>query len=66
MESKCHNVAFLSNENWLNDLAFLAEITQHLSELNLKLQGKSQLVNKPLEYICAFDEKLELYQVQLG
>ena len=45
MESKYHNVAFLSDKNWLNDLAFLTDITQHLTELNLKLQEKSQLVN---------------------
>ena len=57
MESKRQNVAFLSNENWLND---------YLSDLNLKLQGKSQLVNKMFEHICAFEKKLELFQVQLS
>ena len=66
MESKHQNVAFLSNENWLNDLAFLADITQHLSDLNLRLQGKSQLGNKLFEHICAFKKKLELFQVQLS
>ena len=53
MESKHHNVAFLCDENWLNYLAFLTDIAQHLSEL--KLQGKSQPVNKMLEHICAFE-----------
>ena len=53
MEKKHQNVAFLSDENWLNDLACLIDITQHLSELNLKQQGKSQLVNKLFEHICA-------------
>ena len=38
MESKHHNVAFLGHESWLNDLAFLTDITRHLSELNVKLQ----------------------------
>ena len=42
-ESKHQNVAFLRDENWLNDLALLTYITQHLSELNLKLQGKLRL-----------------------
>ena len=65
MESKHRNMAFLSDENWLNDLAFLTDITQHLSDLNLRLQGKSQLMNKLFEYICAFEKKLELFQVQL-
>jgi len=66
IESKHRNVAFLSNENWLNDLAFFTDIIQHLSDLNLKLQGKSQLVNKMFEHICALEKKLELFQVQLS
>jgi len=66
MESKHQNVTFLSNENWLNDLAFLTDIIQHLSDLSLK-QGKSQLVNnKMFEHICAVEKKLELFQVQLS
>ena len=56
MESKHQNVAFLGDENWLNDLAFLTDIARHFSELNLKLQGKSQLVNKMFDNICAFEE----------
>ena len=49
------NMAFLSGENWLSDLAFLTDITQHLSELNLKLQGKSQFVNKLFGHVYAID-----------
>ena len=63
MESKHQNVAFLSDENLLNDLVFLTDITQHLSDLKLRLQGKIQLVNKLFEHICAFEKKLELFQV---
>ena len=43
LESKYQNVAFLSNKDWLNVLAFITDIAQHLSELNLKLQGKISL-----------------------
>ena len=64
MESKYQNVAILSDENWLNDLAFLTDIIQHLSELSLKLQGMSQLVNKLFDHICAFYKKLELFKIQ--
>ena len=53
MESKHQNVALLSDENWLNDLAYLTDNAQHLPELNMKLQWKSQLVNKLFEHICA-------------
>ena len=66
MESKHQNVTFLSDENLLNDLAFLTNIMQHLSEQNLKLQDKSQLVNKLFEHIFAFETKFELFQVLFG
>ena len=66
MESRHQNVAFLCDENWLDNLAFLTDITQHLSEPNLKLHGTSQLVNKMFDFICAFEKILELFQVQLG
>ena len=59
-------MAFISDENWLNNIAFLTDITQHLSELNLKIQWKSQHVDKLIEHICAFDKKLALFLVQLG
>ena len=58
MESKLQSVAFLCDENWLNDLAFLTEIKQHLSELNMKPQEKSQLVGNLFEHICASREKI--------
>ena len=58
MESRHQNVAFLSDENCLN-IAFLTDIMQHLSELNLRLQGKSQLVNKVFEHIRAFEKKIQ-------
>ena len=66
MESKHQNVAVLDDENWLNDIPFLTDIMQHLSELNLNLQGKRQLVDKMLEHIYTFDKTLKLLQVQLG
>ena len=66
MESKHQNVAILRDAIWLIDLAFLTNITQHLSELNVKVQGKSQLVNRLFEHICAFDEKFKLLHVQMG
>ena len=65
MESKHKYVAFLSDENWMDYLEFLTDITPHLSELNLKLQGKSQVMNKLFQHICAFWNKLELFQVHL-
>uniref|UniRef100_H2Y679 HAT C-terminal dimerisation domain-containing protein n=1 Tax=Ciona savignyi TaxID=51511 RepID=H2Y679_CIOSA len=42
METKKQNVNFIENEEWLNDLAFLVDITEMLAHLNLHLQGKAQ------------------------
>ena len=44
MKSKEKDVSFIENEHWLNDLAFLVDITKYLAELNVKLQGKEQYV----------------------
>ena len=48
------------------DLSFLTHITLHLSDLNLRLQWKSQLVNKLFEHICASEKRVELFQVLLS
>jgi hypothetical protein len=34
-----------SEEDRISDFAFLVDMTQHLNELNLQLQGRNQLVN---------------------
>ena len=38
----------------------------HLSELNVKLQGKDQLVHKMIEHISSFQAKLQLFRSQLS
>ena len=54
MKSKGQDISFLKDDAWLNDFAFLTDITHHLSELNVKLQGKDQLVHKMIEHISSF------------
>ena len=65
MKSKEKDVSFMEDDQWLNDLAFLVDITKYLAELNVKLQGKEQYVNKLYEHVQAFIQKLELIQKQL-
>ena len=41
MVSKNKFVLELDDENWLRDLAFLVDLTAHLNELNMHLQGEN-------------------------
>ena len=41
------------------------DVTQHLSDLNVKLQGKNQFVNETFEHICSFEKK-QLFQAYLS
>ena len=64
MTEKEQDVTFFY-KRFLTDLTFLVDITQHLADLNLKLEGKNQLANKMFEHIQLFNRKLELFQSQL-
>jgi hypothetical protein len=65
MKNKSKNVEELLDFNWLCDLVFLDDITSHLNELNLKLQGKDQLITELCDNIRAFQMKLMLWTNQL-
>jgi hypothetical protein len=56
----------LDDEDWNNDLYFLTDITSHLNELNLQLQGKSQLIFQFIAAVKAFKIKLRLFKTQLS
>ncbi|XP_076044769.1 general transcription factor II-I repeat domain-containing protein 2B-like [Oratosquilla oratoria] len=53
------------NKEWKCDLAFLVDITNHLSALNLRLQGKDQLINEMFSLIKVFQIKLRLWESQI-
>ena len=55
----------LGDQDWLTDLAFLADFTLHMNKLNLQLQGKEQFINRMYDYITAFANKLRLWETQL-
>ena len=58
--SKHKSVPELGDENWLTDLAFLVDLTAHLNELKMHLQGENQLINTMFQTITAFQMKLKL------
>lgn len=52
-------------EAWLMDLAFVVDITSHLNELNLQLQGKNQIRVELIGFVNTFKNKLKLISSQL-
>ena len=50
---------------WVANLAFLVDITAHLNDLNLKLQGRNQLVTDLFRYIVSFERRLDLLKGHL-
>ena len=46
LEIKDYDCSELKDVNWIQDLAFLVDITGHLSQLNINLQGKNMLMTK--------------------
>ena len=56
----------LKDESWLQDLAFAVDITAHLNDLNLKLQGKNKLITALYDDInCSF-LNLKLWKSQVS
>src|SRR5258705_6675679 len=65
MKSKGKPIPQLSDKKWVADLALMVDIAEHLSDLNLKLQGRNQLVNVLFSHIKSFEGKLCLWESQL-
>ncbi|KAL4088764.1 hypothetical protein QTP88_023848 [Uroleucon formosanum] len=54
LEDRGDSFPQMRDVNWLCDLAFLADFTGHLSDLNLKLQGKNVIIIDLISCISAF------------
>ncbi|XDV39475.1 hypothetical protein PO909_008719 [Leuciscus waleckii] len=65
MESKQKVIPELEDEKWLSDLSFLCDITEHLNTLNVKLQGRKQLITEMRDSVKAFQMKLRLWEGQM-
>ena len=58
-------VEFLQNNEKMEIVAFLSDITCHLNDLNLKLQGKNNTVCILMSAIRAFQRKLEIFKIDI-
>jgi len=56
----------LENADFLRELAFLTDITGHLNDLNLRLQGKYHLISDLVGSIDSFQKKLKLFENALS
>ena len=65
LKSKNYECEILNNDRWIKDLAFAVDITNHLNQLNLKLQGKNLVITNLYDNIKAFKYKLLLWEKQL-
>jgi hypothetical protein len=53
------------NPTFLCELAFLTDITKHMSDLNMKLQGEQQNVSNLFGYVNGFGNKLKLFKTTI-
>ena len=51
----------LNDKEWLCKFMFLTDITKHLNELNLRLQGQCQTALELFEYWKGFATKLSIF-----
>ncbi|UYV66823.1 hypothetical protein LAZ67_4003005 [Cordylochernes scorpioides] len=63
--TKNQDITLFSDQVWLQDFSFIVDITKHLSDLNLKLQGKDQIITNMCDQVNAFKCKLVFWEKQL-
>ena len=54
------------DSEWLWKLAFSADLTMHLNDFNLPIQGETSLICDLYSKVKAFLQKLTLFESQLG
>ncbi|XP_047208167.1 solute carrier family 2 member 15a isoform X2 [Girardinichthys multiradiatus] len=56
---------FLENKKYMDNVAFLVDVTSHLNELNLRLQSKDNSVSELMTAVRSFQRKLEVFKEDL-
>ena len=59
------NFPEIRDQVWISKLAFLTDITHHLNQLNIFLQGRHVLVNVAYQHIVNFELKLMPWKEQI-
>ncbi|XP_068243794.1 general transcription factor II-I repeat domain-containing protein 2-like [Palaemon carinicauda] len=62
LDRKGNAITELGDKGWRCDFAFSVDITDHLSALNVRLQGKDQLLNEMFSPYKGFQMKLRLWK----
>ena len=65
MHEKERDVQELKDKEWVQDLAFMVDMTKHLYYLNTRLQDRNKLVTDLHNFIHTFELKLKLFEHQL-
>ncbi|XP_070408444.1 general transcription factor II-I repeat domain-containing protein 2 [Nothobranchius furzeri] len=66
MEEKGKPVLEFRSAEWVQDLAFMVDVTEHLNNLNKQLQGRNKVVTQYYDSIRSFKLKLSLWETQLA
>ena len=56
----------IADPRWIRELAFLSDITEYLNILNVKLQGKENLISDMFAILKAFLSRLDLFKDQIA
>ncbi|XP_060119664.1 general transcription factor II-I repeat domain-containing protein 2-like [Heteronotia binoei] len=65
MDKEGKAVPELQDNEWLQDLAFMVDITEHLNSLHTKMQDRNKVVTELYDSIWGFEMKLQLWEKQL-
>ena len=56
----------LEDDYWVAKLAYMADICEHLNELNIKMQGREENILSCSDKLTGFKQKLALWKNELG
>ncbi|CAM5164836.1 unnamed protein product [Natator depressus] len=65
LNKKTRPLLLLTNNEWLWKLVFFVDLTKHMNDFNLRLQGENGLICDMYTQVKAFRHKLVLFESQL-